>query len=309
MSDKAYIYTHWSKIKRASKDFKNAIIPSIASLRRFTGDTVIVIDYVGVEWENFPRILDFHVVRKVPFFQGRNQVPLAEFQINVLSRNMDLLAVAKNVPQTKFIAVDSDILWMDQVGDDIDWTKMNILCRFGFNNGCYAFSKNEHVGRKFMAAVARLGCRAMIDPDLGRKINEIISHEVYLTDEATFEATFCDNRNWTAKQLKPFPYNGPVLKQHGWLNLYKNVHFISADFPLDIVANKCLGGLFFEETADAFELCLPESILRNVPRRPIGEVLAKGSTLMMEQLRTLRHQEDWTCLKQSSTDSGWEAPF
>jgi len=49
---KAYIYTYWSETKnsRVSKDLLNSNIFSIATLRKYTKDKILVIDYSDSNW-------------------------------------------------------------------------------------------------------------------------------------------------------------------------------------------------------------------------------------------------------------------
>lgn len=214
-----YFYSHWSDQKDITKDFYNPILFSISTLRRFSNNKIIVLDYSDTNWIGYDEILNFNIIKKNPYMFGND---FSNFQNNVFSRNLHIFDICKKECDEKiFVSVDSDIFWLDCI-KEINLNKFNILCEENkFNNGCFYFCKNKN-GYKFMKKYVNNIKKIKFN----KFRDEIKSRYFLLNDESICNFTYEANKHLCQKS--DFIYNGALIDidLRTWNCKNKNIHLL-----------------------------------------------------------------------------------
>lgn len=279
MAKRYYIYSYWTDVRDVIEDIRCSVLPSVASLRFSTDDPISVIDYSSANWGNYPLQLGVKVIKKKPYLA--QHTGLTEFRRNALSRTFDILEEANNSNCTQIVAVDADILWLDQVEEecsDINFLKFS----HNANNGCYLMQKDC----QFVKEAQKHTRRAVQDTQFVQYMQNRCQYP-WFNDELIFSYTYLECPELVSKL--PFAYNN-VLDQmfdNPPLLTPKNIHVIRGTVPNDLYDKRCVCAAMISEVRKRI-LCLPQFLERfNVEPVSLKRFLASGINEFHQRLYML----------------------
>lgn len=285
LGKKAYIYSYWSDCTKVSDDFNSPIILAIATLRKHTEDSIFVIDYSNVDWENYPFLLDLHVIKKRPFFEKTNSIN--DFAHKTLSRNIDLWLIAMTLPEDEIVAADSDIFWLDSVGEELNKDSFHVrLNPRGVNNGCYYFCKSGTKGMLFMDYFKTYSAMSIHDEEFRKEIRRLCGLG-YFNDEAVCSYTYMMHPELC--EPGTFYYNGPLMDVGKKWKAYKNIHILHGWLPVPLQKHRGLLAYCFQEFQSAIADVLPQDKLSKIKpsvSRTINEIVYGNSDDIVQVLQS-----------------------
>ena len=201
MSD-LLVTSFWTKYKKVASDFHTPILLSIATLREYTSSKIIIIDYSNSDWEHYPHMMNFDVIKCSPYF---GQIEgLSDFASKSLSRAHDMWFKSLEHEENHVICFDADMLWLREPGR-FDDSKFH--CRHR-NNGCYSYHKNSVASLQFMMLLQAYTALAVSNPKKREEFKSATGLN-YFNDE-----TVCVYTMQTHPELiseVPFENNGPLM--------------------------------------------------------------------------------------------------
>lgn len=229
-----YSYRQWEPgIAHTNMDIP--LIPSIASFRAFDTTTPIyVIDSSNcqVEWSDFPKKLDFRVVKQLHAFQHMECL-LPDMTIggtkvfwNLLSKPLDVYELVNTLPHEVFIVVDGDAFFIKNLWPLMDDPAKNFVC--GFNTGFYYFHKHKPATAQVFETWGALCALALTHPRIRKKM--LVSGWNCIQEEAIYRYMMrCHAARLFLKQIYRYEnFEGYLLPKLGLgydVRMIKVLHF------------------------------------------------------------------------------------
>jgi len=142
MKNFAFVYHYWNN---KINNLEYPIIPSITTLRYHNKNSPIyVLDYNGLNWENYDKKLNFKVIKCNPLLK---MCESDQVIWRLCSLPFDSFYYYENIKEENIFKIDVDTIWLANP-EPVSCDYSKFCCRYE-NTGIFYFNKKSHLVNQF----------------------------------------------------------------------------------------------------------------------------------------------------------------